>query len=104
MVPFVASTGPVLSNWPGPPKPCLVVEGGGPKYERSTLVPTEAGAGSKLQPGPGPIGPGPGPCAVLGFPAVVVSPKGKCGRWFSPVDRLCGVRSRGDSCAMAAMV
>ena len=38
------------------------MEGGGPKYERLTDVPTDAGAGNKLQPGPGPIGPGPGPC------------------------------------------
>src|SRR6266436_5982475 len=39
----------------------LVSEGGGPKYDRGTEVPMEAGAGNKLHPGPGPIGPGPGP-------------------------------------------
>src|ERR1700752_4455247 len=40
-------------------------EGGGPKYDRGTVVPMDAGAGNKLHPGPGPIGPGPGPCSEL---------------------------------------
>ena len=42
-----------------------MVEGGGPKYDRSKVVPTDGGAGNKLQPGPGPMGPGPGPWAAL---------------------------------------
>ena len=41
---------------------------------------------------------------MLGFPAVVVALTGKRGCWFSPVDRLRDVRSRGDSCAMAPML
>jgi hypothetical protein len=43
----------------------LVSEGGGPKYDRGTVVPIDAGAGNRLHPGPGPIGPGPGPCSEL---------------------------------------
>src|SRR5260370_35091353 len=69
MVPWVASTVPDLSNWTGPTRLGLLAEGGGPKYERLMLAPTEGGAGNKLQPGPGPIGPGPGPWAVLGSPS-----------------------------------
>src|ERR1700751_4614379 len=65
MVPFAASTWPVFSNCTGPTKLRLVSEGGGPKYDRGTVVPTDAGAGNKLHPGPGPIGPGPGPWSEL---------------------------------------
>src|ERR1700751_6311753 len=65
MVPFAASTWPVFSNCTGPTKLRLVSEGGGPKYDRGTVVPMDAGAGNKLHPGPGPIGPGPGPCSEL---------------------------------------
>src|SRR6201987_5596562 len=65
MVPFAASTWPVFSNCTGPTKLRLVSEGGGPKYDRGTVVPTEGGAGNKLHPGPGPIGPGPGPWSEL---------------------------------------
>src|ERR1700751_6203924 len=65
MVPFAASTWPVFSNCTGPTKLRLVSEGGGPKYDRGTVAPTEGGAGNKLHPGPGPIGPGPGPCSEL---------------------------------------
>src|SRR5260370_36764827 len=64
-VPFLASTVPEFSNCTGPTKLGLVVEGGGPKYDKPTVAPTDAGAGNKLQPGPGPIGPGPGPCSEL---------------------------------------
>src|SRR3989442_15096020 len=72
IVPFVSSTLPDCSNCSGPTKLGLLAEGGGPKYDRQTDAPTEAGAGSRLHPGPGPIGPGPGPWAVFGF---TVSPK-----------------------------
>src|SRR6201987_6125508 len=65
MVPFAASTWPVFSNCTGPTKLRLASEGGGPKYDRGTVVPMDAGAGNKLHPGPGPIGPGPGPCSEL---------------------------------------
>ena len=64
-VPFLASTVPEFSNCTGPTKLGLVVEGGGPKYDKPTVAPTDGGAGNKLQPGPGPIGPGPGPCSEL---------------------------------------
>jgi hypothetical protein len=64
-VPFLASTVPEFSNCTGPTKLVLVVEGGGPKYDKPTDAPTDGGAGNKLQPGPGPIGPGPGPCSEL---------------------------------------
>src|ERR1700757_1391967 len=76
MVPCAASTTPVSSNWTGPTKLRLVSEGGGPKYERGTVAPTEGGAGNRLHPGPGPIGPGPGPCSelkVVGVTAVVAA-------------------------------
>src|SRR6202007_1970193 len=77
---------------------------GGPKYERSTVVPTDGGAGSKLQPGHGPIGPGPGPCAVLGFPVVPASAISKgLLRSIAPWCALRGARSRGESCARAVM-
>src|SRR6202040_2620320 len=59
------STTPVSSNWTGPTKLRLVSEGGGPKYDRGTVVPMDAGAGNKLHPGPGPIGLPPGPWAEL---------------------------------------
>ena len=59
IVPFVASTTPDLSNCTGPTRLGLLSEGGGPKYERSTVAPTEGGAGRRLHPGPGPIAPGP---------------------------------------------
>src|ERR1700745_2065775 len=65
MVPCAASTTPVSSNWTGPTKLRLVSEGGGPKYDRGTVAPTDGGAGNKLHPGPGPIGPGPGPWSEL---------------------------------------
>src|SRR5260370_35411193 len=42
-----------------------MVEGDGPKYDNGTLVPTDAGAGKRLQPAPGPMGPGPDPWSVL---------------------------------------
>src|ERR1700752_518569 len=61
IVPFATSIGPVFKSWTGPTRLWLVDEGGGPKYESGTFVPTDAGAGNRLQPGPGPIGPGPGP-------------------------------------------
>ena len=64
-VPFFASTVPEFSNCTGPTRLGLVVEGGGPKYDKPTVAPTDGGAGNKLQPGPGPIGPGPGPCSEL---------------------------------------
>src|ERR1700751_6139295 len=78
MVPFAASTWPVFSNCTGPTKLRLVSEGGGPKYDRGTVVPMDAGAGNKLHPGPGPIGPGPGPCSELKLDdvsAVAVAPR-----------------------------
>ena len=50
----------------------MTSEGGGPKYERGTVAPTEGGAGNRLHPGPGPIGPGPGPWSELKVVDVVV--------------------------------
>src|SRR5579872_297307 len=97
--------GPVLSNWTGPTRLRFVVEGGGPKYERSTVVPTEGGDGNRSQPGPGPIGPGPGPCAVL-VSVVVAAPAMSAGRFPSsilPGNALRGVRCRGESCANAVI-
>src|SRR5260370_23893554 len=67
IVPLTRSIGPDLSNWTGPTRLSFVAEGGGPKYERLNAVPTDGGAGNRLQPGPGPNGPGPGPCDMLGF-------------------------------------
>src|SRR5579871_4896086 len=101
MVPFLSSIGPVLSNCTGPTRLGLVVEGGGAKYERFTVVPTEAGAGNRLQPGPGPIGPGPGPCAVLGFEievASVITPSRDLGSIVLDATRR-GLRIRCTSCA-----
>src|SRR6266567_8575465 len=101
IVPLVASTGPLLSNCTGPTKLRLTVEGGGPKYERFTVVPTEGGAGNKLQPGPGPIGPGPGPCAVLGSNVVAASKMPVANKSNLPSKPLRGARSRGESWASA---
>ena len=67
-------------------------------------MPTDAGAGSRLQPGPGPIGPGPGPCAKLGSPVVVASAISKGFlRSIVPWNDFRGVRSRGESCAKAVI-
>src|SRR5258708_34851682 len=101
MVPWVASTVPDLSNWTGPTRLGLLAEGGGPKYERLMLAPTEGGAGNKLQPGPGPIGPGPGPCAVLGSTVAAASAMSAARKSILPSKALRGVRSRGESCAKA---
>jgi integrase len=49
-----------LSSCTGPTRLWLTVDGGGPKYERPTAAPTEAGAGNRLQPGRGPRAPPPG--------------------------------------------
>src|ERR1700732_2979699 len=94
IVPLVASTGPLLSNWTGPTRLRLTVDGDGPKYERFTVAPTDGGAGNKLHPGPGAIGPGPGPCAVLGFPAAAASMPGMSALRMSilPSKALRGVR------------
>src|SRR6266849_3715702 len=73
IVPLATSTRPVFSSWTGPTRLRLTVDGGGPKYERLTVAPTEGGAGNTLHPGPGPMGPGPGPCAVFGFTAAAAS-------------------------------
>src|SRR5438270_13989980 len=73
MVPCATSTTPVSSNCTGPTKLRLVSEGGGPKYDRGTVVPMEAGAGNSVHPGPGPIGPGPGPWSELNVVDVAVA-------------------------------
>src|ERR1700692_1053195 len=101
MAPCWSSTGPVLSSCTGPTRLGFTVEGGGPKYERFTVVPTEGGAGNKLQPGPGPIGPGPGPCAVLGSTVTAASAMSAARKSILPSKALRGVRSRGESCAIA---
>src|SRR5580700_3270419 len=41
IVPVVVSTGPVFNSWTGPTKLRLTEDGGGPKYERFTVAPTE---------------------------------------------------------------
>src|ERR1700726_1669752 len=65
IVPFAASIVPDLSNCTGPTRLGLLSDGGGPKYDRLIAAPTDAGAGRRLQPGPGPMGPAPGPWSVL---------------------------------------
>src|SRR5260370_42430046 len=65
IVPCAASKVPVLSSCTGPTRLGLTVEGDGPKYDKGTDAPTDAGAGHRSQPGPGPIAPGPGPCSEL---------------------------------------
>src|ERR1700740_1828639 len=102
IVPFWSSTGPVLSNCTGPTRLWLTVDGGGPKYARPTLVPIEAGAGNRLQPGPGPMAPPPGPCAWLGSTAVGVVDTASFFFSMAPGTARRGVRSRGESCAKAA--
>src|SRR6201984_2657431 len=103
MVPCAASTTPVSSNWTGPTKLRLVSEGGGPKYDRGTVVPMDAGAGNKLHPGPGPIGPGPGPCSELKLvdvSAVVVAASSRLCVGAVAVGRLawaCIARISGDN-------
>src|ERR1700732_3229994 len=64
-VPFLALTVPEFNSCTGPTRLGLVVDGDGPKYDSGTDAPTDGGAGTKSQPGPGPIAPGPGPCAEL---------------------------------------
>ena len=103
MVPFVASTGPLLSNWTGPTKLRLTVDGGGPKYERFTVAPTDGGAGNRLHPGPGPIGPGPGPCAVLGSTVKLSDVKSAARMSILPPNARRGARIRCESCAEAVM-
>src|SRR5260370_11857340 len=51
-VPFLASTVPEFSNCTGPTKLGLVVEGGGPKYDKPTVP--DGGPGNKLHPAPRP--------------------------------------------------
>jgi hypothetical protein len=50
-VPATESMGPAFSSWTGPTKLRSTVEGDGPKYERSTVAPTEGWAGNTLHPG-----------------------------------------------------
>jgi hypothetical protein len=66
-------------------------------------VPTDGGAGNKLQPGPGPIGPGPGPCAVLGFDVAAAPVIFALRKSIFPGNALRGVRTRGESCARAVI-
>src|SRR5438105_9789985 len=102
MVPCATSTTPVSSNCTGPTKLRLVSEGGGPKYDRGTVVPMEAGAGNKLHPGPGPIGPGPGPWSELNVveAAVVVAASSKLVVVAAATGRLaraCMAKASGES-------
>src|ERR1700747_2360618 len=107
MVPCAASTTPVSSNWTGPTKLRLVSEGGGPKYDRGTVVPIDAGAGNKLHPGPGPIGPGPGPWSELKLVdarAVVVAASSRLVAGAVATARLaraCSARISGDRGCLA---
>jgi hypothetical protein len=98
MVPLVASTWPELSNCTGPTRLEFTVEGDGPKYDRFTAAPTDGGAGSRLQPGPGPIGLGPGPCAALGSPVLALAMSSGATFAIGICDVRRGVRSRGESC------
>ena len=102
IVPATESMGPVFSSWTGPTKLRSTVDGDGPKYERSTVAPTEGGAGNTSHPGPAPLGPGPGPWAVLGLDAVALAMFAWLMSIF-PSTALRGVRSRGESCANAVM-
>src|SRR5579862_8778770 len=102
IVPATESMGPVFNSWTGPTKLRSTVDGDGPKYERSTVAPTEGGAGNTSHPGPAPLGPGPGPCAVLGFDAAAADAMCKLPMSIFPSRALRGVRSRGESCATAA--
>ena len=101
IVPATESMGPVFSSWTGPTKLRSTVDGDGPKYERSTVAPTEGGAGNTSHPGPAPLGPGPGPWAALGFVADALAMFAWLMSIF-PSTALRGMRSRGESCATAA--
>src|SRR5260370_27150469 len=105
IVPLAALTGPEFSSWTGPTRLRLTVDGDGPKYDKSTVAPTEGGAGNRLHPGPGPIGPGPGPCALLKFPPVAAGESSTFALRMSilPSNALRGVRSCGELCARAVM-
>ena len=102
IVPATESMGPVFSSWTGPTKLRSTDDGDGPKYERSTVAPTEGGAGNTSHPGPAPLGPGPGPWAALGFVADALAMFAWLMSIF-PSTALRGVRSRGESCASAVM-
>ena len=100
IVPATESMGPVFSSWTGPTKLRSTVDGEGPKYERSTVAPTEGGAGNTSHPGPAPLGPGPGPWAVLGFDDDALAMFAWLMSIF-PSTALRGTRGRGESCAKA---
>src|SRR5277367_5271513 len=103
IVPATESMGPVFSSWTGPTKLRSTVDGDGPKYEISTVAPTDGGAGNTSHPGPAPLGPGPGPCAVLGSPAVALGVMFALRMSILPSNALRGVRSGGELCASADM-
>src|ERR1700743_415072 len=100
IVPATELMGPVFNSWTGPTKLRSTVDGDGPKYERSTVAPTEGGAGNTSHPGPAPLGPGPGPWAVLGFDGEALAMFAWLMSIF-PSTALRGMRSRGESCAKA---
>src|ERR1700691_197118 len=92
IVPATESMGPVFSSWTGPTKLRSAVDGDGPKYERSTVAPTEGGAGNTSHPVPAPLGPGPGPCAPLKFTAAAPGAMFALRMSIFPWDVLRGVR------------
>src|SRR5271169_3429844 len=103
IVPATESMGPVFSSWTGPTKLRSTVDGDGPKYERSTVAPTEGGAGNTSHPGPAPLGPGPGPCARLGSTAAAALVMLALRMSILALKALRGTRGLGESCAIAAM-
>src|SRR5271170_6576560 len=103
IVPATESMGPVFSSWTGPTKLRSTVDGDGPKYERSTVAPTEGGAGNTSHPGPAPLGPGPGPCAALKLPDGAEMYGLKAGALISAVCSFRGTRWCLGSSAWAPM-
>src|SRR5271154_6847710 len=103
IVPATESMGPVFSSWTGPTKLRSTVDGDGPKYERSTVAPTEGGAGNTSHPGPAPLGPGPGPCARLGSTGAAALAMFTLRMSSFPLEILRGTRGLGESCAIAVM-
>ena len=79
----------------------MTVDGGGPKYDRSTVVPTLAEAGKTSHPGPPPRAAPPGPCAVFGLFVAAAGKMLALRMSIFLLDSLRGVRSPGVVCAGA---
>src|SRR6202021_2311605 len=105
IVPGVASTCPVLSNCTGPTRLWLIVEGGGPKYERPTFVPIFAGAGNRSQPGcPLSRAKAPNPCSELTPDELSATSTGAVKFATGRFTRRCRAIVSGDKDGLAATV